>query len=147
MKEILQKTSIEAQAEAEQAASLYRKRLKYTGLTLLSLVVLGGLGYLLVWPKVRGWQQNRGLAEAESYERNGDYRRALLALEQTIQLYPNNLEAKRRLADFFERLGQRQALEIWKGLALTAPEDPRHLLGFAKAALRFGDIRMTREGA
>lgn len=145
MKEILQKTSSEAQSEAEQASALYRKRLKYIGLSLLVMLGLGGLGWWVIWPKVRVWQQNRGLAEAESYERHGDYRRALLALEQTIQLYPQNLEAKRRLADFLERLGQRQAIEVWKGLALTAPEDPRHLLGLAKAALRFGDVRMAQE--
>ncbi len=145
MKEILQKTSREAQSEAEQASALYRKRLKYIALSLVVMAVLGGFGWWVLWPKVRVWQQNRGLAEAESYERNGDYRRALLALEQTIQLYPQNLEAKRRLADFLERLGQRQAIEVWKGLALTAPEDARHLLGLAKAALRFGDVRMAQE--
>lgn len=145
MKGILQKNSIEAEMEAKLAAQAYWKRLKYIGLTAVILTVAGLLGYSLLWPKIRVWRENRSLAEAEGYEKKGDYRRALLILEQTIQLYPGNLEAKRRLANFLERLGQRQALDVWKELSLAAPQDPRHLIGLAGAALRFGELKTARE--
>ena len=82
--------------------------------------------------------------EAEQYENQKDYRRALLTLEQTVQLYPGNLEAKRRLANFLERLGQRQGLEIWKEIAQADPRDSRNLLGLAGAALRFGEHETAR---
>ncbi len=145
VKGILQKTSNEAETEANKASAGYWKRLKYIGLSFALALVLGALGYWVAWPKLTAWKQNRSLVEADQYEKAGDHRRALLTLEQTIQLYPRNLEAKRRLANFLERLGQRQALDVWKELALAAPQDPRHLLGLAGASLRFGEIKMARE--
>lgn len=68
-----------------------------------------------------------------------------MTLEQTVQLYPQNLEAKRRLANFLERMGQRQGLESWKEIAQAEPADPQNLLGLAGAALRFGDIVAARQ--
>lgn len=85
------------------------------------------------------------MGEAENYEKSGDIRRALLILEQTVQLYPQNWEARRRLANFLERLGQRQGLEAWKEIARDEPTDPRNLLGLAGAALRFGDPAVARQ--
>ena len=66
-------------------------------------------------------------------------------MEQTVQLYPRNWEARRRLANFLERLGQRQGLEAWKEIAQADPGDPRNLLGLAGAALRFGDFVAARQ--
>lgn len=103
------------------------------------------MGYYLIWPEVRKWRQGRSLNEAENYEKSGDYRRAILTLEQTVQLYPQNLEARRRLANFLERLGQRQGLEAWKEIAQAEPADPQNQLGLAGAALRFGDFVVARQ--
>ena len=66
-------------------------------------------------------------------------------MEQTVQLYPQNWEARRRLANFLERLGQRQGLEAWKKIAHAEPADPQNLLGLAGAALRFGDYVAARQ--
>lgn len=66
-------------------------------------------------------------------------------MEQTVQIYPQNGEARRRLANFLERLGQRQGLETWKEIAQAEPADPRNQLGLAGAALRFGDMVAARE--
>src|SRR3954464_7674760 len=102
VKGILQKTSIEAQIEADRVTLSYRKRLKLSGLFIL-LIAMAGVGtYFFLLPKLPEWRQNRSLTEAEMYEKKGDYRRALLTLEQTIQLYPGSREAKRRLANFLE---------------------------------------------
>jgi len=49
------------------------------------------------------------------------------------------------LANFLERLGQRQGLEAWKDIAQAEPTDPQNLLGLAGAALRFGDIVAVRQ--
>lgn len=130
--------------EAKKAVTLYWKRLKYIGLSILCFAVIGVLGYYVLWPEIRHWRQGRSLAEAEKYEKAKDYRRALLTLEQTVQLYPGNLEAKRRLANFLERMGQRPSLEIWREIAKADPGDPRNLLGLAGAALRFGEHDLAR---
>jgi HEPN domain-containing protein len=145
VKRILQKNTIEEETEAKQAAVNYWKRLKYIGLITSSMAIVAIGGYYIGGPKIREWRQNRSLTEAERYEKNGDYRRALLTLEQTVQLYPRNLEAKRRLANFLERLGQRQALQTWKEIADADPRDSRNLLGLAGAGLRFGEHDTSRQ--
>ncbi len=140
MKRILPKNTIESENEAKKASDIYWKRLKFIGLSLISAFLLIAIGYSLAWPEIRKWKQERSLNKAEDYEKAGDYRRALLTLEQTVQIYPQNWEARRRLANFLERLGQRQGLEAWKEIAQAEPAEPRNLLGLAGAALRFGDF-------
>lgn len=144
MKRILPKNTIESEVEAKTADGNYWKVLRFIGLSLIALFVLGLIGYYLAWPEVRKWRQERSLHEAEKYEIAGDYRRALLTLEQTAQIYPQDLDARRRLANFLERLGQRQGLETWKEIVQAEPADPRNLLGLAGAALRFGDLVAAR---
>lgn len=102
------------------------------------------MGYYIVWPKISKWKQGSNLNKADHYEEKGDYRRALLTLEQVVQIYPENLEARRRLARFYERLGQRQALESWKEVIRLEPTNPQNVVGLAEAALHFGDLEMTR---
>jgi tetratricopeptide (TPR) repeat protein len=145
VKRVLPKNTIESEIEAQKAAAIYCKQLKVIGLSILVSFLLALAGYYLAWPEIRKWRQGRSLVEAESYEKSGDYRRALLILEQTVQLYPQNLEARRLLASFLERLGQRQSLEAWKEIAQADPADPRNLLGLAGSALRFGDHATARQ--
>lgn len=145
MKRVLPKNTIESEIEAKKAADIYWKKLKIISLSIGSAFILILVGYYLVWPEVRKWRQGRSLNEAENYEKTGDYRRALLILEQTVQLYPQNWEARRRLANFLERLGQRQGLEAWREIAQAEPADPRNLLGLAGAALRFGDLTAAHQ--
>jgi tetratricopeptide (TPR) repeat protein len=145
VKSVLQKSLTEAEIEAKQASQVLWKKLKIIILGLSAVFVMALVGYYLVWPKVRLWRQQRSLAEAENYEKAGDYRRALLILEQTVQINPQNWEARRRLANFLERSGHRQGLEAWKEIVQAEPADPRNLLGLAGAALRSGDITAARQ--
>jgi tetratricopeptide (TPR) repeat protein len=145
VKRILQKNTDEAEIEALQEAIHSRKRFKNIVLGICLASAAGLIGYLVIWPRAREWRQERSLVEAEKYEKNGDYRRALLILEQTVQLYPGNVEAKRRLANFLERLGQRQALQAWQELVAAHPGDSQNLIGLARAGLRFGQLGVTRE--
>jgi len=102
------------------------------------------IGVRFAWPKISGWRQQKDLNAAAEYERSGDYRRALLALEQVVQLYPDNIEARRRLAGIYERTGQRQAIELWKEIIRLEPNEPENQLGYAGASLRFGDLAEVR---
>jgi len=145
VKPVLPKNTIESEIEAKRATAIYWKRLNFIGLSVISAFLLSLIGYYLAWPEIRKWRQGRSLIEAENYENAGDYRRALLILEQTVQLYPQNWETRRRLANFLERMGQRLGLEAWKEIALAEPTDPQNLLGLAGAALRFGDLVAARQ--
>ena len=122
-----------------------RKLIKTLGFLGIGVVALGACGYLIVWPLINDWRQGKDLRAAELYEQQGDTRRALLTLEQAVQIFPDNMEAKRRLANFYERAGQRQALVLWKEVARLQPNDPRNLLGLAGASLRFGDVGASQE--
>jgi len=144
VKEISQKNAIELEAEHVRMAGARRKILKLIGLLLITGVLGVGLAYWIGWPQYLLWQQRRSLAQASGYEQQGDMRRALLLLEQAYQLYPKNLEARRRLAAFWERIGQRQALAEWKEITRIDPADPQNHLGLAAAALRFGEIGTLR---
>ena len=120
------------------------RRIRILAILVLSLGFCGVLGYRLAWPRISNWRQFRDLQAAKLYEEQGDYRRALLTLEQAVQIYPDNLEAKRRLADFYERTGQRQALALWNEVARLEPGNDQNLFGLARAALRFGDGETCR---
>lgn len=61
-----------------------------------------------------------------------------------MQIYPGNMEAKRQLANFYERTGQRQALILWQEIVRLQPGETQNRLGLAGAALRFGDLETVR---
>lgn len=111
------------------------------------IVLLGGLvaGYFLGRPVISKWRYARDLKMAEQFEKEGDWRSAMLSWEQLNRLHPKDAEARRRLAAFYERVGQIESVVVWKeALAL----DPGHVqahLGLARAAVRFGDPVTARD--
>lgn len=145
LKKLLHKNEEEVDTETDEVHETHRKLLKNIGFLIFGLLLIGGLGYVFAWPEVGKWRQKRSLAEAVRYEKEGDYRRAVLTLEQTTQLYPQNLEARRRLANLLERLGQRQALDEWKEIVRHQPSDARNQAGLAGAALRFRETELARQ--
>jgi hypothetical protein len=121
--------------------SFFNKHWLPTSCILIGLLLAG---YFVAWPRLTRWWQQRDLQSAQAYEQAGDFRRALLTLEQVAQLYPANIEARRRLAGLYERTGQKQALVMWQEVVRLVPDDPQNLLGYAGSALRFGDLETAR---
>lgn len=69
----------------------------------------------------------------------------MLTWEQLNRLHPADAEARRRLARFYERAGQRESLAIWREAIELDPHNPEGRLGLARTALRIGDLAAARE--
>lgn len=63
----------------------------------------------------------------------------MLTWEQLNRLHPTDAEARRRLAGFYERVGQFEAVAIWKEAVELDPGSLHGHLGLARAAIRFAD--------
>jgi tetratricopeptide (TPR) repeat protein len=131
--------------EAVKARTRRARKIQTLGITALIALISGIIGYWLISPRISNWLQFKDLESARRYEEQRDYRRALLTLEQAVQIYPQNIEAKRRLADFYERTGQRQTLALWSEIVRLEPANLDNLTGLAGAALRFGEWDTCRK--
>lgn len=87
----------------------------------------------------------RNLRQIETFIATKDYRSAQLALEQAVQVHPKNVEARRRLADFFTQAGSPQALTVWRELVELQPDRDDDRIAWAGAALHFGALDAARE--
>lgn len=123
--------------------SAIRKLMLLAGLVLLMALILVA-GYYFGRPIVSKWTYERDLQDAERYESEGDRRSAMLTLEQVNRLHPMDAEARRRLAAFYERIGEFESLTVWKEAVDLEPDNPQGHLGLAQAALRFGDRELAR---
>ena len=137
MKRLLRRNDGDADEVARdlETRTRFRKLLMLAGVGLI-LMVLAGWGS---WGYISNWRQDRDLRKARAFETEGDYRRALLTLEQLVQIYPYNFEARRALASFYERAGQAQATERWDEVARMEPDNAQNWLGLATTAVRFRD--------
>jgi thioredoxin-like negative regulator of GroEL len=102
-------------------------------------------GYYLGRPFISKWRYETDLKQATQYEKDGDLRSAMLVLEQLTRLHPGNAEVRRRLAGFYERVGQPESVTIWKEAIALDPTDRDGHLGLARAAIRFGDQPAARK--
>lgn len=68
----------------------------------------------------------------------------MLTWEQLNRLHPTDPEARRRLAGFYERIGQQESVAVWKEAVELDPENAQGHLGLARAAIRFGDRQTAR---
>jgi len=143
MKTFLQNIDPHEEREATKAKARCLHRVWLLGISALAILAGAFTGYWLIWPNISNWRQNRDLESARRYEEQKDYRRALLTLEQVVQIHPTNIEAKRRLADFYERTGQRQSLALWNEIVRLEPAKAENLTGLAGAALRFGELETS----
>jgi tetratricopeptide (TPR) repeat protein len=116
----------------------------YAGI-FLGVVGLLAIAYFVGRPAIHKWRYNKDMANAERYEREGDFRSAMLTLEQVNRLHPGDAEARRRLAGFYERGGQLESVEIWREAVALEPTNAQGHLGLARAAVRFGDRQTARE--
>lgn len=101
--------------------------------------------YFVGRPMLSKWRFDRDLKSATQYEADGDLRSAMLTLEQLNRLHPSNADVRRRLAAFYERVGQAESVTIWKEAVDLDPASAEGKLGLARAAIRFGDQRTARQ--
>lgn len=116
----------------------------FTGVSIGIIMLLGG-AYFWGRPFLSKWRYDRDLRNSEQFEKNGDLRSAMLTLEQLNRLHPADATARRRLAAFYERVGQHESLEVWKEAVTLDPGHQEGLLGLARAAIRFGERQTARE--
>ncbi len=108
----------------------------------LGVVCVAAAG-VAVWTYVRGAEQ-RNLAAAAAWAERGELRRALLLLEQQVQVNPRSLAARRALAEFHDRLGLPPAIDQWRRVLELDPSDESRWR-LAEAALRHGDTPTARD--
>lgn len=115
----------------------------YAGVSLIALAVLVA-GYYLGRPIFSKYRYDRDLNSAERFEKEGDFRGAMLTWEQLNRLHPADPEARRRLAAFYERIGHQESVAVWKEAVELDPDNNQGHLGLARAAIRFGDRETAR---
>lgn len=118
-----------------------RKRYLVTTIIVVSTLAAG------IWfgrPLYSKWRFKRNVAMAQKAEAEGDMRTAMLVWEQLSSIHPHDPELRRKLAGFYERAGQLEALVIWKEAVDLEPDNQAGLLGLARTAIRFGDKATAR---
>jgi hypothetical protein len=123
-------------------SSEQRRRLVLVALLAALLAGVGGAS-LVIWRS--GFLQERALRTSREYFEAGDVRSALLMLQQTVQLYPDNVHARRLLAEYYLSVGSPAAVAAWKDVARLEPGNDDDLLNLAEAALGFGNDAAARE--
>lgn len=133
-------TQISDEDEPEIPFWKNRRVLSIGGIALAGLVLIGVVAGLVVYPRYSKWRQDKLLTQAKTFLEHEDYRSAQLLLEQAAQVDPFNYEARRSLADFYEKVGSGRALEEWEALTKAEPSNMGNFLGLASTALRMGKL-------
>lgn len=108
----------------------------------LGVVMLAAAG-VAIWTYVEG-AERRNLAVARRLTTEGEFRRALLLLEQTAQVNPRSVAARRALAEFSDHLGLPVAIDQWRRVVEVEPTDGARWR-WAEAAIRHGNLAAARE--
>jgi hypothetical protein len=119
--------------------ALRRRWLPLAGLGLVMLAAAG----VAIWTYVEG-AERRSLALARRLTTEGELRRAVLLLEQALQVNPQSVAARRAMAEFSDHLGLPAAIEQWRQVVEIGPSDEARWR-WAEAALRHGDLAVARE--
>jgi hypothetical protein len=124
----------------------------FRGKTKRPVIVAGalGLGLLVasgtaIYVLRSGYLQERSLRTSREFFASGDVRSALLMLQQTVQLYPDNVNARRMLAEYYLQAGSPLSIGAWREVAEREPGVDANVLSLAEAALVFGDEATVRE--
>lgn len=108
---------------------------------LAGLVVLGSVGVVglyVVYPKLKSWRRTRLIQTADSYLAQSRVREAVLLLEQSTQVDPENFAARARLAAVYDAAGLPEAVEEWERLVELRPNDGELRHGLAQALFNRG---------
>jgi hypothetical protein len=120
------------------------QRRRLVGIVMLAVAVAAAAGGgLIMWRS--GYLQERSLRASREFFAAGDVRSALLMLQQTVQLYPDNVNARRMLAEYYLSVGSPAAVTAWKDVAALEPGNDSDLLSLAESALGFGNEAAARE--
>ena len=124
-----------------------RRRWRRRWVAVGAAVALAGLLAAGYWGVVRwiAWREKGILQKAETAFFEHDFRRAQLLLEQAVQVNPRNLDARRQLAEFYERFGSPLALARWQDAVALEPERDEARYALAGCALRLGQPLVARE--
>lgn len=82
---------------------------------------------------------------AADYVEARDFRSAQLTLEQAVQVNPDNMDAKRALAEFYTQFAPSQALPLWEQLHGQDDGNVDYLLGLSQSALLAGKYDRARQ--
>lgn len=119
-----------------------RRWLILGGVLAAGLVAAAGMGIHMLRS---GYLQERSLKASREFFATGDVRSALLMLQQTVQLYPENVNARRMLAEYYLTVGSAESVAAWREVVEQEPEVDANHLSLAEAALAFGDEATVRE--
>ena len=115
-----------------------RKKWLFLALALVPVVAAGwGIAWLV--PKVKARQSQEFLRVAESYLKTGKTREAVISLNSSLRMMPDNPLALRLLARIQTAQGDPVALETWKKLMATGKGQFEDLGIYAEVAVKQQD--------
>lgn len=97
------------------------------------------------WYWGRGWLERRNLEKAQVAIEQEEYRRALLFLQQAVQVNPGSVSGWRALAEFNQRFSPTDAVASWRVLASLVPDDDTVWLGLAQNLIRQKQAKAAAE--
>ncbi|MBP6865661.1 MAG: hypothetical protein KBC32_10415 [Candidatus Didemnitutus sp.] len=112
-----------------------RRALRLVALT-AATAVAASLAYIATRPAIADWRHRHALDQADGFERQEDYRNALLALHRATQIKPSDIETWRRAASLLDALGHSDALVARENLVALDPADANARVALVAAALR-----------
>ena len=132
------------------AKPLLQRRLRPARLALavagLAIAVLLGTFVVTYGSKFyQNWRENRLLDRASALLQEGKPSKAAQITRELLWRHPNSLPALSILADTAERQNHEEAVSWRERIARLRPNDAESQLNYASAALRFGQLNVTRE--
>ncbi len=117
---------------------IIRKKWLFLALALVP-VIAAGWGIAWLAPKVKARQSQEFLRVAESYLKTGKTREAVISLNSSLRMMPDNPSALRLLAKIQTAQGEPVALETWKKLMATGKGQFEDLGIYAEVAVKQQD--------
>jgi tetratricopeptide (TPR) repeat protein len=134
--------------EAEREGK--RRRRRRIQISLVALLLLGGIGFLVARPvrhEIRSWQARRHAEHAFTFIDQQKWSDARDEATAAYRLEATEPQAIRAVGRLLSRAGQGEALEFWKNLREIAPLTREDLRDEARVALRVNDIARADEAA
>jgi tetratricopeptide (TPR) repeat protein len=116
-------------------------------IAILAFVLLLGASAAVVGPMLaRAWHERSLQADLEELRRE-EYRQTWQGLEQAVQSDPENLAARRQLAEFYDEAGLPLALDEWRAIIHLDPANQANRLALAQCAQHLGQSAGGKDAA